>query len=224
MSLNIDIEKTYIKEEFFKKISHTIIEIANQCIDDTGKFTIALSGGRTPKYVYKHLIDNHSNSVDWTKVHFFWVDERCVEPTNNDSNYYLAYENLISKLATVGSVNRIKGELDPNLAANSYEQDLIKFFQNKLISLDLILLGMGEDGHVASLFPNTKELYESKKTVLSTNKEHNGFYRVTLSKTAINNSKFNLLILNGKMKYEIFKTHNLPKDLIKIDSVIVYCD
>ena len=95
------------------------------------------------------------------------------------------------------------------------------FLKKKKICFDFILLGMGNDGHIASLFPNTKEIQQKHKLVLSTKEKHNGFYRITLSSKIINNSKFNLLILKGKKKYQKFKEKNLPKDMIRFDKVIV---
>jgi 6-phosphogluconolactonase len=219
---NLDIEKTYCKEEFANRISQIIVKRANESIKERGRFSFVLSGGSTPKYIFMDLAENHKNSIEWSKVHFFWLDERCVEPSHKDSNYKLAYDHLISKLESVGSVHRIKGEIYPNQAVKEYKLEMLNFFIDNEVEFDFVLLGMGEDGHVASLFPDAKELQEKNKIVLSTNKKYNGFYRITLSSNTINNSKFNLLILKGKIKYEKYKENNLPKDLVRFDKVLAF--
>lgn len=219
------IEETFEKSQFIEKISQLIVKKANESIEKNGKFSFVLSGGSTPKDIFINLAQKYKNNIDWTKVHFFWLDERCVDPNHEDSNYKLAYAYLISKLDKVGSVNRMKGEIESKQAASEYEDTLLDFFGKDEISFDFILLGMGEDGHVASLFPDTQELKQKDKIVLSTEEKHNGFYRITLGSKIINNSKFNLLILKGETKYEKYKESNismLPKDIIEFDKILVF--
>uniref|UniRef100_UPI0040470F3A 6-phosphogluconolactonase n=1 Tax=Aliarcobacter sp. TaxID=2321116 RepID=UPI0040470F3A len=218
--MSLDIDKMTNKKEFISKINEIIVYQAKKNIKEKGRFTFVLSGGSTPKDVFIDLAKNHKYSIEWSKVHIFWLDERCVVPTDENSNYKLAYDYLIKELDCIGSVNRMKGELNPSQAAKEYENLLLDFFKKNKVCFDFILLGMGIDGHVASLFPNTEELKEQQKIVLSTNKKHNGFYRITLSSNTINNSKFNLLILKGKQKYEKYKEDNLPKDLVRFDKVL----
>lgn len=217
----VDIKKTYSKQDFLKSTSQIIVQIANERIKESGKFSFVLSGGSTPKCIFRDLAENHQDCIDWSRVDFFWLDERCVDPSHEDSNYKLAYDHLISKLKSVGSIHRIHGEKYPIKAAEDYELDIVNYFLEEKIKFDFILLGMGNDGHVASLFPDSEELKIIDKIVLSTDKKHNGHSRVTLSSSTINHSKFNLLILSGKMKYEKYKENNLPKDLIRFDKVIV---
>lgn len=217
-SLNVD--KTTNKQELIDKVNETIIYQAKKNIKEKGSFTFVLSGGNTPKDIFTDLAKKHKYSIDWNKVHFFWLDERCVLPTDENSNYKLAYDYLIKELDCIGSVNRMKGELNPSQAAKEYENLLLDFFKKNKVCFDFILLGMGIDGHVASLFPNTEELKQKNKMALSTNEKHNGFYRITLSSNTINNSKFNLLIFKGKIKYEKYKEDNLPKDLVRFDKVL----
>lgn len=216
------VEKVFDKVKFTKIASQFFIKKARECIKNNNKFTFVLSGGKTVKDVYIDLAKNHKYSIDWSKVHFFWLDERCVPTTHKESNYKLAYDSLINKLDNVGSINRMKGEINPIQSVKEYEKTLLNFFKKNEICFDFILLGMGEDGHVASLFSNTKELKEKKKIVLNTSKKHFGFYRITLSSNVINNSRYNLLLLKGLKKYDKFKEHNLPKDLVRFDKVIVF--
>lgn len=221
MNNNI-VEKVFDKVKFTQIASQIIIKQAMECLKNNNKFTFVLSGGKTVEDIYVYLANNHKYSIDWSKVHFFWLDERCVPITHKESNYKLAYDSLIIKLNNVGSINRMKGEINPNQSAKEYNKTLLNFFKKNEICFDFILLGMGEDGHIASLFPNTKELKEKKKIVLNTSKKHTGFYRITLSINIINNSKYNLLLLKGLKKYDKFKESNLPKDLVRLDKVLVF--
>ena len=98
------------------------------------------------------MVKNYKKNIDWKNVHLFWVDERCVSPFHDDSNYKLANDNLISKLSlSLGSVHRIKGEINPKLAASCINRYKVIFKKNE-IRFDMVLLGMGDDGHVASIF------------------------------------------------------------------------
>ena len=218
---NNSIEKVFNKVEFIKRASQIVIKNAKACIEKKNKFTFVLSGGKTVKDIYIDLAKNHKYSIDWNKVHFFWLDERCVPPKHKESNYKLAFDNLIFKLGKVGSINRIKGEINPIQSVKEYKKTILNFFKKK-ICFDFILLGMGEDGHVASIFPNTNELKEKKKIVLNTSKKHGGFYRITLSSNIINNSIYNLPLLKGLKKYKKFKESNLPKDIVRLDKVLVF--
>ena len=197
---------TNSNEEFIKTICKTIQEQATENIKEKGSFTFVLSGGRTPKDIFIELALNYRNSIDWRKVHFFWLDERCVEATHEDSNYKLAYDNLLSKLNRVGSIHRIKGELKPKQAATEYKEDLLQFFGMDEVTFDFILLGMGEDGHIASLFPNSKEINLVGDMVLETERNYNGCGRITLGLNFINRSLCKVLMIKGEEKLKILKS------------------
>jgi len=211
------------KSEFVKKICEIIFEQTTISIKKKDSFTFVLSGGRTPKAIFEELALNYKESIEWSKVHFFWLDERCVSSTHDDSNYKLAYDHLISKLDDVGSVHRMKGDIDPKLATKEYKQKILSFFGDKELIFDFILLGMGEDGHVASLFPDSDENNKSSEIVLHTKDKHNGYYRISLGIDLINSSKNNLLLINNKQKKIIYenKELNLPIHKVKIDRVII---
>ncbi len=218
-----DIIECTNKNEFVKKICEIIFEQANLAIKKKDSFTFVLSGGKTPKSIFEELVLNYQESIEWSKVHFFWLDERCVSSTHDDSNYKLAYDYLVSKLNDIGSVHRIKGELEPSQAAKDYKQKILSFFRDKELIFDFILLGMGEDGHVASLFPDTDEINKSSEIVLHTKDKHNGYYRISLGIDLINSSKNNLLIINNKQKKMIYyeKKLNLPIHIVKVNQVII---
>ena len=132
-------------------------ERAAEAIAERGRFAVALAGGSTPKATYEVLARDHSEDVDWPNVHAFFGDERTVPPDHEDSNYRMAREALLNRVP-VGSVYRMRGELPPDEAAASYERDLEQFFGGEFPVLDLVMLGIGPDGHTASLFPGTAAL------------------------------------------------------------------
>ncbi|HEX2740198.1 MAG TPA: 6-phosphogluconolactonase, partial [Rubrobacter sp.] len=129
---------------------------AAEAIEERGRFAVVLAGGSTPRATYKILASDYSDSIDWSKVHVFFGDERTVAPDHEDSNYRMAREALLDHIR-VGSVHRMRCELLPDEAAADYEEQLREFFGG-LPQFDLILLGIGGDGHTASLFPETPAL------------------------------------------------------------------
>lgn len=210
------------RNEFVSHICEIIKEQAFEEIRTKSFFTLVLSGGRTPKFIFEELILNYKETIDWNNVHLFWVDERCVNQSHKDSNYKLANDNLISKLGlSVGSIHRIKGELDPKLAAIQYEKELKLFFKKDEIKFDMVLLGMGDDGHVASVFPKSKELILRDKLVLATEKIYNDYYRITLGLDLINRSIFKLLMVNGTNKLEILESGNVLYPINRINNMYI---
>jgi 6-phosphogluconolactonase len=200
--------KTYMittttHEKFIHTVCEVIKEQAGKSIQEKDSFTFVLSGGKTPKDIFVELAKNYKNSIEWRKVHFFWLDERCVEPDHEDSNYKLAYDQLLSKLNGVGSVHRMKGELEPREAAKEYAQDIKNFFSQAEVKFDFILLGMGGDGHCASLFPESSELDEMKRLVVSTEKQYNGHNRISLTLPVINRSG-KVLMISSQEKLDVF--------------------
>lgn len=203
MCNNIDVSSN--EKEFTNKICDLIKEQSNKCILDKLSFSLVLSGGRTPKRIFENLAINYKDCMDWEKIHFFWLDERCVDPSNNNSNFKLANDHLISKLNKVGSINRMKGEIEPGLAAKDYNDQIIKFFGNNEVKFDFVLLGMGEDGHVASLFPESNEMKKHNDFVLATEKKYGACRRVTLGLNLINSCSFKLLLIKGRKKLAILR-------------------
>lgn len=220
-------EKNFIEavtnKHFITKVCQIIKDQAGKNIKEKDSFTLVLSGGRTPKAIFEELALSYKDSIDWSKVHFFWLDERCVEPNHKDSNYKLAYDYLISKLEKVGSVHCMKGELNPQTAANEYREEISNFFGVNEIRFDFVLLGMGEDGHVASLFPDNKEIKLVNELVLATDKKYNGYRRITFGLNLINMIKYKLLLVKGTEKLNILENNDISLPINKItQKQIVY--
>jgi 6-phosphogluconolactonase len=138
------------------------VDEANRALSSEGRFTIALSGGSTPRLLYETLLSRDAARLDWERTHVFWGDERCVPPDHPESNYEMAYQALLSKVTvSPENIHRMRGENpDPHAAAHDYDLLLRAYFggYGPRQTFDLIFLGMGEDGHTASLFPNSPAL------------------------------------------------------------------
>lgn len=169
---------------------------------------VALSGGSTPKAIFHVLSHEYKAKIDWSVIKFFWGDERLVPPSDPESNFGMTREHLFDHVGTKAiNIFRVKGELDPDSAIDDYTR-LIKEnvpAQNDLPQFDLTLLGLGDDGHTASIFPHQLELWNSDNTCELAQHPQSGQNRVTLSGKIINNSKQIILMVTGKNKAEIVK-------------------
>ena len=189
-----------------------IVETAKQSIEKRGQFTIALAGGSTPKSLYQLLSsDDFKKRIDWSKTFFFFGDERDVLPDNAESNFRMADENLFALLNIAeANVFRWQTELsDAEEIAEKYAGAVKNFFVlagNKLPRFDLILLGMGNDGHTASLFPNTEALNEREKIAVANLVEKLNTTRLTFTFPAINNARNIFFLVKGADKGEALKT------------------
>jgi 6-phosphogluconolactonase len=179
------------------------VALAAEAIAIRDQFTVALSGGSTPRATYALLAsDSFAPRVDWSRVHAFWGDERCVPPDHPDSNYRLARETLLDKVAIPAeNVHRIRGELSPDQAATAYQVEL-EATLGAGGRLDLILLGMGADGHAASLFPGTAALAEQARWVAENYVEKLETWRVTLTYPIINAARHVVFLVSGVAKVE----------------------
>jgi 6-phosphogluconolactonase len=169
--------------------------------------TVALSGGSTPKAMFRVLADEFRDRVSWSKIHFFWSDERHVPPDHPDSNYRMANETLLSHVPVPPeNIHRIHGE-NPNAAeaASEYEQTLRDVTKQTLPRLDLIFLGLGTDGHTASIFPGSEVLRERKRLVAAPWVEKLKTYRITMTLPLINNATSVVFLVSGAEKAEIVK-------------------
>ncbi|MGM0439615.1 MAG: 6-phosphogluconolactonase [Chlamydiota bacterium] len=179
-----------------------ILGMAQEAIDDHGYFAIALSGGSTPEAIYR-AISHHPHDIDWSKTKLFWSDERVVPHNHPESNYHMAMKSGLEQLLLRSdNIFRMDTEKPPHQAAEDYEV----MIKNQLISgrFDLVMLGMGEDGHTASLFPKTKAL-NSNKLVAANYIPKLKSWRLTLTMKAINQSHKAAIYLMGKSKAATFK-------------------
>jgi 6-phosphogluconolactonase len=168
------------------------------------RFSLVLSGGETPRETYGFLASGRRRTrADWSRVEFFWGDERCVPPEHPESNYALAWESLLSRVPHMPEkVHRIEVEAGAEGAASGYEALLRGegLGAGHAPRLDLVLLGMGEDGHVASLFPGSSALEESERLVLPVSAPRPPVERVTLTLPAINAARQVFFLVQGAVK------------------------
>ncbi|WP_318308934.1 6-phosphogluconolactonase [Flagellimonas crocea] len=174
-------------------------------LKDKAAFHVALSGGSTPKIVFDVLAENFADKVDWSKVHFYWGDERCVPPSDDESNYKMTVEHLFSKIdVPEANIHRILGEKDPvNEAlryANLLEINLDRV--DEVPQFDLVILGMGDDGHTASIFPHEIDLWDSEEHCVVATHPDSGQKRVSINGKVINTSKEVAFLVTGTSKAE----------------------
>jgi 6-phosphogluconolactonase len=179
-----------------------IVEAAQAAIDTRGAFTIALSGGSTPRELHLRLSSPPLvDQIDWQRVHIFFGDERCVPPDDPQSNYRMADETLLSRVRIPpDQIHRMRGELPPQDAASAYERELKSYFGNESPRLDVILLGMGDNGHTASLFPGLDAVHEQQRWVVSEYVAEVGMWRITLTPPAINLAREVIFLVTGPGK------------------------
>src|SRR4051794_1513681 len=178
-----------------------LLELSEAAIETAGRFSVALSGGSTPKALYQILASpQYQSQIDWPNVDVFFGDERCVPPDHAESNYRMAKEALLSKVPLPGdNVYRMRGELpDPNEAAREYGETLKEKFGDG--GLDLVLLGMGPDGHTASLFPETKALDEPKHRCVANFVAKLEAWRLTMTAPFINRARNVIFLVTGAEK------------------------
>jgi len=205
LSYAAEIRTLSTPQELSAAAAEEVVIAANEAVGQRGKFTIALSGGSTPKNLFNLLATNARNSLPWNQTFFFWGDERHVPPSDPDSNYRMADETMLSKVPVPpANVFRIPAENpDASTAAAAYEQMLRKFFNveaGQVPQFDLILLGMGPDGHTASLFPGTEALHEKSKLVVANWVEKLKAYRITLTLPVLNAARRVVFLAGGTDK------------------------
>ncbi len=177
------------------------VALAGEAVATRGRFAVALSGGSTPRATYELLAStDFAPRVDWASVHIFWGDERAVPPDHAHSNYHKAREALLDKVPVPRqNAHRIRGELPPAEAASAYREELQAVLGTDGL-LDLVFLGMGTDGHTASLFPGTSALEERERAVAAVYVEPLQAWRVTLTLPAINSARHVQFLVTGAAK------------------------
>lgn len=205
MSSSVEIRTLTTPQELFAAAAEEVVRATNEAVAVRGRFTLVLSGGSTPRSLFNLLATNARNSLPWDRMFFFWGDERHVPPTDAESNYRMADEAMLSKVPVpAGNVFRFAAE-NPDAAAvaDGYEATLRKFFAlepGQVPRFDLILLGMGPDGHTASLFPGTAALQEKSRLVVANWVEKLKTSRLTLTLPVLNAAGCVMFLVSGMDK------------------------
>ncbi|MGD9850910.1 MAG: 6-phosphogluconolactonase [Nitrospirales bacterium] len=193
------------QEEVFEAAAQFFCEKIPSSSTSGVSYSIALSGGSTPRGLFRLLAaDPYRSQCDWSSCKIFWGDERCVPPDHSDSNFRMAKDSLLDHVPIASHhVFRVEGEREPEEAALRYGQVLSEHVQrgeNNLPRFDLVLLGMGPDGHTASLFPNTTALQETKRTVVANWVEKLQTFRITLTPPVLNAANDVVFLVSGQDK------------------------
>ncbi len=198
-------------EDLSKKAADFVVRSIMERARSAPCVSIALSGGETPKRLYEHLtMEPLQKEIPWNQVHLFWGDERCVQPEDPKSNYRMAHQFLISRVPIPSkNVHRMPTELvDPQQAADQYESTLRTFFGSppeEWPRFDLVLLGVGSDGHTASLFPGVSALKEKKRWVVSVYIQKLKVHRLTLTLPVFNHAAQIIFLVAGPEKAQILR-------------------
>lgn len=189
------------EEEVLKRLAEYFITAAQQSISANGRFSVALSGGSSPKKWYELLASDYKDNIDWDKVYFFFGDERYVPKTDPNSNYLMVKKALFDPLKIAeAQIFAVDTSAEPETAARKYEEVLKDFFGGEEIRLDLILLGLGDNSHTASLFPHTPVLRDEAPSVKEVFLEDQKVWRITLNAPLINQANYIAFLVYGEGK------------------------
>jgi 6-phosphogluconolactonase len=192
-------------QALYVRAAEEIAHFAGEAICSHGEFTLCLTGGLTPASAYELLAARFRLSVDWKGVQLFWGDERCVPPDDPASNFGMANRTMLSRLTLrPEQVHRIHGETEPAQAASEYEHDLRSFFRleqpDAFPSFNLLLLGLGENAHVASLFPHHAALHEESRLAVAVEVTATPNRRISLTMPVINAAERVMFLVSGEKK------------------------
>jgi 6-phosphogluconolactonase len=212
-------------EELSQFAARQFSELAQEATDRNGRFSVALTGGSSPKRLHQLLATPpYRAQIPWQKVHIFWGDERYVPMTDDRSNAKMAFDALLHHVdIPENQIHVMTSHLPPETFASQYEQIIKDFFQGAPPIFDLILLGMGEDGHTASLFPETEVLQEKEKLVSSLYLPSQSMHRITMTAPLINQASQVIMLVFGKKKAKTlhqvlkgpYQPEHLPVQLIQ---------
>ena len=211
--------------ELSRAAAEEFLRLAPRNIASSGQFTVSLAGGSTPRAAYE-ILAQQPEKIFWDKVYIFFGDERCVPPEHQESNYGMARAALLAHVPIPSqNVHRMRGELDPAAAAEQYDQDLRGFFRlgrGEFPSFDLIMLGMGDDGHTASLFPGSDALRETSRLAVANWVEKFHQHRLTLTFPVLNNAAEVMFLVAGAAKAKVLGEifgENAPRDRYPVQKV-----
>ena len=197
---------TIILFDTLRELAHYFASLLRSRIAGTapsGTFSWVLSGGNTPKLIFKEIASELKDSIPWNKVRIFWGDERCVGPEDDESNYKMAREYLLDHINIPPSnIFRILGEADPKAEAGRYAAEFARNVRqvNGVTRCDLLMLGLGEDGHTASIFPPDINLFGSDRLFETTVHPETGLRRITATGRIINSAKTVVILASGESK------------------------
>ena len=210
-------------EEVTTALADWITELIRKTLEVKEGFTIALSGGETPKKLYQKLASPpFCEKINWSRLHIFWGDERYVPFNDERNNAKMAYDNLLSKVNIPSDqVHKIWTDITPEESAKQYAKILHQYFNDRQTTFDLVLLGMGEDGHTLSLFPGNEILHDEKSWVNAIHSKEKG-ERITLMPSVVNRSASVAFLVTGKNKAKVLQEvlensalNNYPAQLIQ---------
>ena len=215
--------------ELSRRAAELFVTLAQRAASVEGeRFTVALSGGETPRSLYQLLATpDYASQIPWERVHVFWGDERHVPPDDKDSDYRMAHESLLAHVPIPAeNVHRIRAELpDAAEAAREYAAELRGFFglqPSELPRFNLVLLGMGGDGHTASLFPGTNAIHNTTDLVAAPWVEKLDTYRITLTAPVLNNAQAVVFLVAGAGKAGVLKeVLDGPRDVGRLPSQLI---
>jgi 6-phosphogluconolactonase len=210
--------------ELAKTLASEMAWEINNIASSGRKLSIALSGGSTPKLLFSILADYYSAKVNWNDVHLFWGDERCVSPDDPESNYGVARKILFDKISLPAqNIFRIIGENDPLEEAERYSSVLKNnlALKNGWPVFDMLILGMGEDGHTASIFPGREDLFSSEELCAVATHPLSGQKRITMTGKVINNSQKIIFLVSGKKKAGILSDILAGKNSVSYPAAMV---
>ncbi len=195
-------------EALSQAAAEIFVDAAEQAIAKRGRFSVALSGGSTPRRLHEILASkSFQKKIEWASVHIFWGDERCVPPDDPRSNFRMARETLLDYVPLPAeNIHRMHGEKPPAKAAEAYQNELRAFFGEETPAIDLILLGMGDNAHTASLFPHTSILNESTRWVADVYVAEVEMFRISLTASFINQARDVVFSVSGANKASALQT------------------
>ena len=213
-----------------RRAAEQLVEIAEQAVTKRGRARIAISGGSTPKAAFQLLADPGQpffKRMQWNKLDLYWVDERTVPPDHPESNYRMTRESMLDRVPLKPEqVHRMEGELEPEVAASRYESLLRNTFRlegAETPRFDLVQLGMGDDGHTASLFPHTEAIHEMGRLVTANQVPQKDTWRITLTWPVINQASSVFFLIGGKNKAELVKeVFTGPRDPERLPSQLIW--
>jgi 6-phosphogluconolactonase len=208
--MNLNIFDT--EDEVLTALADYFVKVAGEAIAERKKFTVALSGGSSPKKLYELLASlSYADKVEWGKVYFFFGDERNVPQTDKDSNYLMAKKALFDPLYIEPSnIFAVDTSLSPEQAAQKYQDEIEQFFDEDELRFDLVLLGLGDNSHTASLFPYTHVLHDRTPGVKAVFLADQNVFRITLNAPLINEARYIAFLVYGEGKAEA--VHHVLED------------